>query len=145
MGNITEAKPKLLITEDDFENQKFLELFLKRYFLVDICDSSDSFYNLMNKEKYDIILMDISIRGEKNGLELTRELRNNPNYSTIPIICYTAHAFNKDRINALEAGCDVYLSKPTDIHILLNALFDLLRVKGKFLMGSNSSQSFATT
>ena len=145
MGNITEAKPKLLITEDDFENQKFLELFLKRYFLVDICDSSDSFYNLMNKEKYDIILMDISIRGEKNGLELTRELRNNPNYSTIPIICYTAHAFNKDRINALEAGCDVYLSKPTDIHTLLNALFDLLRVKGKFLMGSNTTQNFSTT
>lgn len=145
MGNLTEAKPKLLIAEDDFENQKFLQLFLKKYFTVDICDSAHTFYELLNKEKYDIILMDISIKGEKNGLELTRELRNNPNYSAIPIICYTAHAFNKDRINALEAGCDIYLSKPSDIHTLLNALFDLLSVKGKFLMGSNSSQSFATT
>ncbi len=145
MGNLTEAKPKLLITEDDFENQKFLQLFLNRYFTVDICDSSLTFYELLSNEKYDIILMDISIKGEKNGLVLTKELKNNPNYSTIPIICYTAHAFNKDRINALEAGCDIYLSKPTDIHTLLNTLFDLLSVKGKFLMGSNSSQSFATT
>ena len=145
MGNLTEAKPKLLIAEDDFENQKFLKLFLNRYFTVAICDSSLTFYELLNKERYDIILMDISIKGEKNGLELTRELRNSPNYSAIPIICYTAHAFNKDRINALEAGCDVYLSKPTDIHTLLNALFDLLRAKGKFLMGSNSFLGYATT
>lgn len=145
MVNQIEVKPKLLIAEDDFENQKFLQLFLNRYFAVDMCDSSHTFYELLNKEKYDIILMDISIKGEKNGLELTRELRNNQNYSAIPIICYTAHAFNKDRINALEAGCDVYLSKPSDIHTLLNALVDLLRIKGKFLMGSNKLHSFATT
>jgi DNA-binding response OmpR family regulator len=145
MGNLTDAKPKLLIAEDDLENQKFLQLFLNKYFTVNICDSSITFYELLDKEKFDIILMDISIKGEKNGLQLTKELRESPNYSAIPIICYTAHALNRDRINALEAGCDVYLSKPSDIHTLLNALFDLLSVKGKFLMGSNSSLSFAST
>jgi putative two-component system response regulator len=145
MGNTTEVKPKLLITEDDFENQKFLQLFLKKYFMVDICDSSESFYKMMGREKYDIILMDISIKGEKNGLDLTREMKSNPDFSEIPVICYTAHAFNKDRINALDAGCDVYLSKPSDIHTLLNALFDLLKLRGKFFLGSNTSQSFVTT
>ncbi len=145
MGNITEAKPRLLIAEDDFENQKFLQLFLNRYFTVDICDSSLTFYELLSNEKYDIILMDISIKGEKNGLVLTKELKNNPDYSAIPIICYTAHAFNKDRINALEAGCDLYLSKPSDIHTLLNALFDLLKAKGKYLMGPINLMHFATS
>lgn len=145
MGNTTEVKPKLLITEDDFENQKFLQLFLKKYFMVDICDSSESFYNLMSREKYDIILMDISIKGDKNGLDLTREMKSNPDYSEIPVICYTAHAFNKDRINALEAGCDIYLSKPSDIHTLLNALFDLLKLRGKYFLGSSPNQSFVTT
>lgn len=137
MGNTAEQKPRLLITEDDYENQKFLELFLKKYFTIDICDSSESFYALMNKEKYDIVLMDISIKGKKDGLELTRELKNDPNYSNIPVICYTAHAFNKDRLNALDAGCDAYLSKPSDIHTLLNSLFDLLRAKGKSIVVSN--------
>ncbi|MCX6174788.1 MAG: response regulator [Ignavibacteriales bacterium] len=145
MGNLVEQKPKLLITEDDYENQKFLELFLKKYFTIDICDSSESFYALMNNGKYDIILMDISIKGKKDGLELTRELKNNPNYSNIPVVCYTAHAFNKDRLNALDAGCDVYLSKPSDIHTLLNSLFDLLREKGITLVGSNHVQGFATS
>lgn len=144
MGLVTETKPKLLITEDDFENQKFLQLFLNRYFIVDVCDSAQTFYELLNKEKYDIILMDISIKGEKNGLELTRELKNDPNHSSIPIICYTAHAFNKDRINALEAGCDIYISKPSDIHTLLNALFDLLKIKGKFDTGSDIPMQFNT-
>lgn len=145
MGNIEEQKPRLLITEDDYENRKFLELFLKKYFTIDICDSSESFYALMNKGKYDIILMDISIKGKKDGLELTRELKNDPNYSNIPVICYTAHAFNKDRLNALDAGCDAYLSKPSDIHTLLNSLFDLLREKGKTFVGSNHVQGFATS
>lgn len=145
MGNTAEQKPRLLITEDDYENQKFLELFLKKYFTIDICDSSESFYALINKEKYDIVLMDISIKGKKDGLELTRELKNDPNYSNIPVICYTAHAFNKDRLNALDAGCDAYLSKPSDIHTLLNSLFDLLREKGKSIVGSNHIQGFATS
>jgi len=145
MGNTAEQKPRLLITEDDYENQKFLELFLKKYFTIDICDSSESFYALMNKEKYDIVLMDISIKGKKDGLVLTRELKNDPNYSNIPVICYTAHAFNKDRLNALDAGCDAYLSKPSDIHTLLNSLFDLLREKGKSFVSSNHVQGLATS
>lgn len=145
MGNLENSKPKLLITEDDYENQKFLEIFLKKYFTIDICDSSESFYALINNNKYDIILMDISIKGKKDGLELTRELKNDPNYSNIPVICYTAHAFNKDRLNALEAGCDAYLSKPSDIHTLLNSLFDLLREKENAVVGSNHVQGFAAS
>lgn len=121
------VKPKLLITEDDFENQKFLELFLKRYFEVDICDSSDTFYSFIESKDYDIILMDISIRGNRNGLELTSELKSNPEYSSIPIVCYTAHAFNRDRVNALNAGCDAYLSKPSDIRTLLGSLIEMLK------------------
>jgi DNA-binding response OmpR family regulator len=144
MGHPTEQKPKLLIIEDDFENQKFLSFFLKKYFRVDVCDSSDTFYELLNKEKTDIILMDISIRGPKNGLQLTQELKKNPGFSSIPVVCYTAHAFNKDRLNALDAGCDAYISKPSDIHTLLNSLFDLLSGKGNFFPGNDSNQNFAT-
>lgn len=143
MGNLMDTKPRLLIAEDDLENQKFLQLFLNKYFTVDICDSAMSFYDLMDREKFDIILMDISIKGEKNGLQLTRELRKNPDYSAIPVVCYTAHALNRDRINALEAGCNVYLSKPSDIHTLLTTLFELLSSKSKSLMGSNNFLSFA--
>jgi len=71
--------------------------------------------------------MDISIKGYKNGLVLTKELKNNPLFSNIPIVCYTAHAYNEDRINAIDAGCDAYISKPTNFNILLNTLLDLVQ------------------
>jgi len=130
MEGSTGVKPKLLMVEDDIENQKFLKLFLKKYFLIDICDSAETFQQLIDKEQYEIIMMDISIKGDKNGLDLTREFRSNASHSDIPIICYTAHAFSHDRINALDAGCDVYISKPSDIYTLLNTISELLKAKG---------------
>ncbi len=126
---VRQTKPKLLVTEDDFENQKFLEMFLKRNFEVEICDSEQSFYEHINKKKFDVILMDISLRGNKNGLELTKEVRKIPGYENIPIVCLSAHAFKKDRDNALNAGVDVFLTKPVENKVLLNTLLEAVENK----------------
>ena len=122
-------KPKLLVTEDDFENQKFLEMFLRRNFDVEICDSEQSFYEHLNTTKFDVILMDISLRGNKNGLELTKELRKMPGYEKIPVVCLSAHAFKKDRDNAMNAGVDVFLTKPVENKVLMSTLLDAVTKK----------------
>ena len=119
-------KPRLLVTEDDFENQKFLEMFLKRNFDVEICDSEQSFYEHLKGTKFDVILMDISLRGNKNGLELTQELRKLPGYEKIPVVCLSAHAFKKDRDNAINAGVDVFLTKPVENKILMSTLLEVV-------------------
>ncbi len=124
---MNDSKPKLLITEDDFENQKFLEMFLKKYFDVKICDSEQSFYELLNNDSFDIILMDISLKGKKNGLELTKEIRENPRYKNIPIVCLTAHAFKKDRENAISSGVDSFLTKPVENKVLVNTLLEAIK------------------
>ena len=124
-----DEKPKILVTEDDFENQKFLEMFLKRNFDVQICDSAESFYSNIKKSKFDLILMDISLKGNKNGLELTQELKKMPGYENIPVVCLSAHAFKKDRENAFNAGVDVFLTKPVENKVLLNTLLDLINKK----------------
>jgi CheY-like chemotaxis protein len=95
-----DKRPRILITEDDFENQKFLGHFLKRKFDVEVCDSESGFYEHLKNSGFDVILMDISLRGKKNGLELTQEIRSIPRYANIPIVCLTAHAFKKDKENA---------------------------------------------
>ena len=123
------AKPSLLIVEDDYENQKFLQFFLRRKFEVDICDSADSFYKKLKERQFDIILMDISLKGKKDGLQLTREIRISDNYKDLPIVGLSAHAFQKDKDNAYDAGVDLFITKPVQNDVLLDALFNTLEKK----------------
>jgi PAS domain S-box-containing protein len=112
----------VLIVEDDLLNQKTIKRFIENRYSVIITDSSDSALEILNKNKVDIILMDISIWGKKNGLELTKELKASKEFSHIPVIAVTAHAFEEDKQNALRAGCEGYLAKPFSKEILLNMI-----------------------
>lgn len=129
MGESEQVRPKLLVVEDDFENQKFLEIFLKRKFDLDICDSSESFYEKIGQKEFDIILMDISLRGKKDGLQLTSELREMDSYKNKPIVGLSAHAFQRDKENAYNAGIDVFLTKPVQNEVLLETLQKTLEEK----------------
>jgi DNA-binding response OmpR family regulator len=120
------AKPRLLIVEDDYENQKFLQIFLKRKFDLEICDSSETFYKKLEESKFDIILMDISLRGKKDGLQLTQELRGKDNYKNMPIVGLSAHAFQRDKDNAYNAGVDVFITKPVQNDVLMDTLIKTL-------------------
>ncbi len=120
-------KPTLLVVEDDYDSQKFLQLFLRREFNVEVCDSSETFYEILENQKIDIILMDISLRGTKNGLELTSELKADEGYKGIPVVVLTAHAFHKDKENAYKAGVDAFLTKPVQNDILLSTLLKILK------------------
>ena len=121
-----QKKPKLLIVEDDYENQKFLQLFLKKKFEVDICDSAETFYAKMKEKNFDLILMDISLRGKKDGLQLTQELRQSEDKKNIAIVGLSAHAFQKDKDNAYRAGVDVFITKPVQNDVLMEALISTL-------------------
>lgn len=119
-------KPNLLIIEDDYENQKFLQIFLKRNFDLEICDNGDAFYEKLKEKKFDIILMDISLRGKKDGLQLTRELREMDEYKSTPIVGLSAHAFQRDKDNAYQAGVNVFLTKPVQNDVLMDTLLKSL-------------------
>ena len=62
---------------------------------------------------FDAILMDMRMP-EMDGLEATRTIRAmaRADASVIPIIALTANAFDSDRQDAFEAGCDNFMSKP---------------------------------
>lgn len=129
MNDTEMQKPNLLVVEDDYENQKFLQIFLKRKFELQICDSSETFYQKMEENNFDIILMDISLRGKKDGLQLTEELRNSEKYKNMPIVGLSAHAFQRDKDNAYKAGVDVFLTKPVQNDVLMDTLVKTLEKK----------------
>lgn len=125
------AKPKLLVVEDDIEISRFLQKFLQKHFDIRNCDSSDTLYERLKHDKFDIILMDIALSGKKDGLQLTRELRGMEEYKDTPIIALSAHVFDKDKDNAFNAGIDQFLAKPVANKKLRDTL--LQAVAGKNL------------
>jgi CheY-like chemotaxis protein len=120
-------KKVVLLVEDDLMNQVTIRRFIEKKYRVIITASSDEAMEIVKKEKIDIILMDISIKGSRNGLELTKELKASREFSHIPVIAVTAHAFEEDKQNALEAGCDSYLAKPFSLNQLLNKIDKLVQ------------------
>ena len=119
---VTHKKPLVLLIEDDAFNQTAIKIFIGKSYDTIVTDSSEGAIELLNNNKVDILLMDISIKGSKNGLELTKEIKASKKYSHIPVIAITAHAFEKDKQNAFEAGCDDYLSKPFSKDLLLEII-----------------------
>jgi PAS domain S-box-containing protein len=107
-----EAQPHILVVEDDHETQKFLQLILHAYCTLAFADTAADAWEILEQGEVDVVLMDISLRGDEDGLQLTRRIRENPAHADLPIIAVTAHAFADDRRRSLEAGCNEYLPKP---------------------------------
>jgi two-component system cell cycle response regulator DivK len=80
----------------------------------------------------DLILLDINLP-DFDGYEVARRLRscNDHHLFYVPIIAVTANAMRGDATKALEAGCDVYMSKPVNIRELWARVESFLSINQK--------------
>ncbi|MDR3627515.1 MAG: response regulator [Ignavibacteriaceae bacterium] len=121
-------RSKILIVEDDFDTLTFLKLFLGKKFDIEACRSDEEFYEIIGKCCYNLIIMDIAIKGRKDGLQITRELKSAGQYKNIPVLCLSAHVLEKDKENALKAGVDKFLPKPVSNQLLMETINSLISV-----------------
>jgi DNA-binding response OmpR family regulator len=63
----------------------------------------------------------------KDGYELVRALRADPNYRDVPIVMVTSKEARIDAVRGYDAGADAYLTKPADAEELVRTLSTLLR------------------
>jgi two-component system, OmpR family, aerobic respiration control sensor histidine kinase ArcB len=120
---------KMLIIEDDDLSIKVMRRIFQANFEVFVCESAEEYYEKYSNTDYNIILMDISLKGKKNGLELIKEIKETPSYKSTPIICLTAHAQTKIRQTAIDSGSDLFITKPVSNKILKEAVDFLLKSK----------------
>jgi len=117
---------KVLVAEDITLNQVLIKLILEDFGCkVDIADNGKIAIEYMQKNKYDIILMDLQMP-VMNGFEATEYIRNQMN-SKIPIIALTADVTTVDVEKSKAVGLNDYISKPIDEKLLYSKIVDLLR------------------
>lgn len=120
---------RIVLVEDNEDNRDMLSRRLQRKgFEVLIAGNGEEALGLVQKEKPDLVLMDISLP-VMDGFEATRRLKGSDETKQIPIIALTAHAMSGDREKAIEAGCDDYDTKPVELPRLLTKINTLLGIK----------------
>ena len=119
-------KEKILIVEDNPLNMRLLQLVLgKKGYALSAAGSGGEALDVALREKPALIMMDIQLPG-MNGLEVTRKLREIPEFAGTPIIAVTAYAMKGDKEKILSSGCDMYLSKPINTRELPGIVAGLL-------------------
>lgn len=121
---------RILVVEDNDRNRRLLKILLEaRGYEVIEATAGEEAMGYLRDSKPDLILMDIQLPNV-DGLELTRNIKNNPKTAGIPIVAVTAYAMKGDRERILEAGCDGYISKPIDTRKLILLVTETLKNSG---------------
>ena len=136
-ARLVESVSKILYVEDEDANWEVTELSLRGKYKLERARDSREAFELISKNTYDLILMDIQLaRSDLNGVEICEALTGNrtedlPDYAEgircdTPIVVVTAYASLYSKENLLKSGAKDYITKPVDFTHLLIVLSRLM-------------------
>jgi two-component system KDP operon response regulator KdpE len=115
---MTETGFRVLVVDDERSIRRFLKASLGGQFVVLEATTGEQALNAAASEHPDIIILDLGLP-DIDGLEVTRRLRE---WSQIPIIIVSVREQEGEKIAALDAGADDYLTKPFGVGELMARL-----------------------
>ena len=116
---------KILVVDDDPRLRELLRRYLgENQFEVGLAHDGPSMWRLMQREAFDLVVLDLMLPGE-DGLSLLRRMRGQSDRT--PVVMLTAKGDEVDRIIGLEVGADDYLPKPFNPRELLARIHAVLR------------------
>ena len=105
---------RALVIDDSPTVCKQLEIELSNLnFLPDIAETGEQGLELLSRNAYDIIFLDLLLPGT-DGYQVCKEIRKNPATKHTPVIMLTSKASAFDRVRGSLVGCNAYLTKPVD-------------------------------
>lgn len=118
---------RILVVDDELDVRDLLEITLNRggHEIFKAATGKDAFEIALDK-KPDLILMDVMMPGDMNGLDATRLLKADARTSRSKIIILTSSSSARDE--AMNAGADVYLAKPFSPLELLQKIDELIDI-----------------
>lgn len=116
---------RILVIEDEERIRQFLQRGLSfEGYRVDVAHDGVTGLDLARDNPPDLVLLDIMLPGDFDGIEVCRRLRA---VNDVPILMLTAKESIEDRVAGLDAGADDYLVKPFAFNELLARMRALLR------------------
>ena len=138
----------ILIVEDNVELRNYLKNELKKEYKVLVAENGQIGLELALQKLPDLILTDV-IMPVMSGLELCKNIKADLKTSHIPLMMLSAKALIKDRLEGIDSGADMYLSKPFDMDILRSSLVQLINSRqimfNKFYNGITPKAKEKTT
>ena len=105
----------ILVVEDNEKNRVlFRDILQSKGYKTIEAETGEQAIVLLQKERPDLILMDIQLPG-KDGITVTREIKDNAATKDIPVFALTSYAMKGDRERMMEAGFDSYVPKPINV------------------------------
>ncbi|HMJ16738.1 MAG TPA: response regulator, partial [Polyangiaceae bacterium] len=121
---MTELGALVLVVEDEPQMRKFIRASLSShgYRVVEAERASEAVL-IITSHNPEVVLLDLGLP-DADGIDLTRQLRE---WSRVPIIVLSARGREDDKVLALDAGADDYLTKPFGVNELLARMRVALR------------------
>ncbi len=118
------AAPLALIVDDELPIRRFLRVTLgaEGYRVIEAATAAEAVERIA-AQRPDVVILDLGLP-DRDGVALTRELRE---WSKIPVVVLSVRDRESDKVAALEAGADDYLTKPFSVGELLVRLRVALR------------------
>jgi signal transduction histidine kinase/ligand-binding sensor domain-containing protein/DNA-binding response OmpR family regulator len=141
----TSGLQKILLIDDNPDITSFIGQSLQEDYKIDIVENGRLALEKLEVESYNLIISDIMMP-EIDGISLSEIIKNNVNYSHIPIILLSAKIENSTKIKGLMTGADVFVEKPFSITYLKAQISSLLRNRNSLLeiFNKNPLASYST-
>src|SRR6266481_605352 len=122
---------KFFLVVEDFEDSRFMMRRLLEMAGYNVLEASDGeqAVKMAVEARPVLILMDLSLP-KLDGLSATRQIRQKRGLKAVPIVAVSAHDSPQSRTEALEAGCDEYVTKPIDFDHLTKLLQRFVAASG---------------
>jgi DNA-binding response OmpR family regulator len=119
------GKRILIVDDDEMVLIALNELLSPEGYEVHAVSSGAEALQRLDQNSYDLLMLDV-IMPEMNGFELCRKIREKEAYRETPTLFLTAKSQEEDRVQGLEAGANLFLSKPISPDKLLSIISDTI-------------------
>ncbi|MCL6432939.1 MAG: response regulator transcription factor [Leptolyngbyaceae cyanobacterium HOT.MB2.61] len=117
---------QLLLVDDEPGLREAVQAYLEDSgFTVDVASNATEGLELAHQKLPDLVITDIMMP-QVDGYQFLKQLREEPQFKTLPVVFLTARGMTSDRIQGYNAGVDAYLSKPFDPDELVAIVTNLL-------------------